>query len=64
MIVLQLQLKGSANFWTNATGMTFALIIGGAALSLLLSEKFEELIQLKRIKGAAIGCFRNASKHA
>lgn len=50
-------LKGSANFWeANATGMTFAIIIGGAALSLLLSwEKFEELIQLKGIKGAAIG---------
>src|SRR5437870_169466 len=31
-------IKSCANFWeANATGMTFAIIIGGAALSLLLS---------------------------
>ena len=50
-------LKGVANFWeANATGMTFAIIIGGAALSLLLSwKKMEELVQLKGIKGAALG---------
>ena len=50
-------LKSCANFWeANATGMTFALIIGGAALSLLLSwKKLEELLAMKGIKGAALG---------
>lgn len=50
-------LKSCANFWeANATGMTFALIIGGAALSLLLSwKKLEELLAFKGIKGAALG---------
>lgn len=49
-------LKSFANFWeANATGMTFAIIIGGAALSLLLSwEKFEKILQFKGIKGAAL----------
>ncbi len=49
--------KSCANFWeANATGMTFALIIGGAALSLLLSwKKLEELLAIKGIKGAALG---------
>ncbi len=49
-------LKSSANFWeANATGMTFAIIIGGAALSLLLSwKKFEKILQFKGIKGAAL----------
>lgn len=49
-------LKSCANFWeANATGMTFAIIIGGAALSLLLSwKKFENLLQIKGIKGAAL----------
>jgi uncharacterized membrane protein YraQ (UPF0718 family) len=50
-------LKSSANFWeANATGMTFALIIGGAALSLLLSwKKFERTMTLTGVKGAAFG---------
>jgi len=50
-------LKSCANFWeANATGMTFAIIIGAAALSLLLSwSKFEKILALKGIKGAAIG---------
>ena len=41
-------IKSSANFWeANATGMTFAIIIGGAALSLLLSwKKFEKILAL------------------
>ncbi|MBI3503097.1 MAG: permease [Bacteroidetes bacterium] len=49
--------KSCANFWeANATGMTFAIIIGGAALSLLLSwKKFEKILSLKGIKGAALG---------
>jgi uncharacterized membrane protein YraQ (UPF0718 family) len=49
-------LKSCANFWdANATGMTFALIIGGAALSLLLSwKKFETVLQFKGMKGAAL----------
>lgn len=49
--------KSSANFWeANATGMTFALIIGGAALSLALSYKgFGRLLEIKGIKGAALG---------
>lgn len=49
-------IKSCANFWeANATGMTFAIIIGGAALSLLLSwKKFEQLLQFKGIKGAAL----------
>ena len=50
-------IKSCANFWeANTTGMTFAIIIGGAALSLLLSfKKLESLIALKGIKGAALG---------
>lgn len=50
-------LKSCANFWeANATGMTFAVIIGAAALSLALSyKKFDSLLQLKGIKGATIG---------
>ncbi len=50
-------LKSSANFWeANGTGMTFAIIIGGAALSLALSyKKFNKLLEHKGIKGAAIG---------
>jgi len=50
-------LKSCANFWeANATGMTFAVIIGAAALSLALSyKKFSNLLQLKGIKGSAIG---------
>jgi uncharacterized membrane protein YraQ (UPF0718 family) len=50
-------LKSCANFWeANTTGMTFALIIGGAALSLLLSwKKLETLLAFKGIKGAALG---------
>jgi uncharacterized membrane protein YraQ (UPF0718 family) len=50
-------LKSCANFWeANATGMTFAIIIGAAALSLLLSwNKFEKVLALKGISGAAIG---------
>ena len=49
--------KSCANFWeANATGMTFAIIIAGAALSLLLSwKKLEELLAIKGIKGAALG---------
>lgn len=49
-------IKSCANFWeANATGMTFAIIIGGAALSLLLSwKKFENILQFKGIKGAAL----------
>jgi len=49
-------LKSCANFWeANATGMTFAIIIGGAALSLLLSwKKFERVLQFKGMKGAAL----------
>ncbi len=44
-------------FWeANATGMTFAIIIGGAALSLLLSwKKLEKLVYFKGVKGAALG---------
>lgn len=50
-------LKSCANFWeANATGMTFAIIIGGAALSLLLSwKKFGNVLRIKGIKGAALG---------
>lgn len=50
-------LKSCANFWeANATGMTFAIIIGGAALSLVLSyKKFGKLLELKGIKGASVG---------
>lgn len=50
-------MKSSANFWeANGTGMTFAIIIGGAALSLALSyKKFNKLLENKGIKGAAIG---------
>lgn len=50
-------LKSSANFWeANATGMTFAVIIGGAALSLLLSwGAFERVLATKGVKGAALG---------
>lgn len=50
-------IKSCANFWeANATGMTFAIIIGGAALSLLLSrKKFEKVLSFKGIKGAALG---------
>lgn len=50
-------LKSGANFWeANGTGMTFAIIIGGAALSLALSyKKFGSLLQLKGIKGATMG---------
>lgn len=50
-------LKSCANFWeANATGMTFAVIIGAAALSLALSyKKFDALLQLKGIKGSAVG---------
>ncbi len=50
-------IKSCANFWeANATGMTFALIIGGAALSLALSyKKFNKILQLKGMKGAALG---------
>jgi uncharacterized membrane protein YraQ (UPF0718 family) len=50
-------LKSCANFWeANATGMTFAIIIGAAALSLLLSwDKLKNLLANKGIKGAAIG---------
>ena len=49
--------KSCANFWeANATGMTFAVIIGAAALSLALSyKKFDTLLQLKGVKGAAVG---------
>jgi uncharacterized membrane protein YraQ (UPF0718 family) len=49
--------KGCANFWeANATGMTFAVILGAAGLSLLLSwKKFETLLETKGIKGAALG---------
>lgn len=49
-------IKSCANFWeANATGMTFAIIIGGAALSLLLSwKKFEKILQFKGMKGAAL----------
>ena len=49
--------KSCANFWeANATGMTFAIIIGGAALSLVLSyKKFGKLLELKGVKGATIG---------
>jgi uncharacterized membrane protein YraQ (UPF0718 family) len=49
-------LKSFANFWeANATGMTFAIVIGGAALSLLLSwKKFERVLQFKGMKGAAL----------
>ena len=49
--------KSSANFWiANATGMTFALVIGGAALSLVLSYKrISALLETKGIKGAALG---------
>jgi uncharacterized protein len=51
-------LKSSANFWeANATGMTFAVVIGGAALSLLLSWKaFERMLAFRGVKGAALGC--------
>src|SRR5438093_13493813 len=40
-------LKSCGNFWeANATGMTFAIIIGGAALSLALSyKKFGRLLE-------------------
>lgn len=50
-------IKSCANFWeANATGMTFALIIGGAGLSLVLSyKKFGKLLELKGIRGATIG---------
>lgn len=50
-------LKSSANFWiANATGMTFALVIGGAALSLVLSYKrISTLLEMKGVKGAALG---------
>ena len=50
-------IKGFGNFWeANATGMTFAIIIGGAALSLMLSwKKFEKILAFKGIKGAAMG---------
>lgn len=50
-------LKSCANFWeANGTGMTFAIIIGGAALSLALSyKKFGNLLQAKGVKGATIG---------
>lgn len=50
-------IKSCANFWeANGTGMTFAIIIGGAALSLALSyRKFGNLLQLKGIKGSAVG---------
>jgi uncharacterized membrane protein YraQ (UPF0718 family) len=50
-------LKSCANFWeANATGMTFAIIIGGAALSLLLTwKKFEKALAFKGMKGAALG---------
>ncbi len=50
-------MKASANFWeANGTGMTFAIIIGGAALSLALSyKKFNKLLENKGIKGAVIG---------
>ena len=54
---IKASIKSCANFWeANATGMTFAMIIGGAALSLLLSWKqFEKILSLKGIKGAALG---------
>ncbi len=50
-------IKSCANFWeANATGMTFALIIGGAALSFALSYKrFSKILEFKGIKGAALG---------
>jgi uncharacterized membrane protein YraQ (UPF0718 family) len=50
-------IKSSANFWeANATGMTFAIIIGAAALSLALSYTgFSRMLEHKGIKGAAIG---------
>ncbi|QHT71485.1 hypothetical protein GXP67_34910 [Rhodocytophaga rosea] len=50
-------LKSCANFWeANATGMTFAVIIGGAALSLHLSWKeFERVVAFRGVKGAALG---------
>lgn len=49
--------KSSANFWiANATGMTFALVIGAAGLSLVLSyKKIGDFLQMKGIKGAALG---------
>ncbi|MGC3944423.1 MAG: permease [Chryseolinea sp.] len=50
-------LKSSANFWAaNASGMTFALVIGGAGLSLVLSYKrISSFLENKGIKGAALG---------
>ncbi len=49
--------KSSANFWiANATGMTFALVIAGAGLSLVLSYKrISSFLELKGLKGAAMG---------
>jgi uncharacterized membrane protein YraQ (UPF0718 family) len=49
--------KTSANFWiANATGMTFALVIAGAGLSLVLSyKKVSSFLEHKGIKGAALG---------
>ena len=49
--------KGFENFWeANATGMTFAIILGGAALSLLLSwEGFKKVLSFTGMKGAALG---------
>lgn len=50
-------LKSSANFWlANASGMTFALVIGGAGLSLVLSYKrISSFLESKGVKGAALG---------
>ena len=49
--------KTSANFWVaNATGMTFALVIAGAGLSLVLSyKKVSSFLEHRGMKGAALG---------
>jgi uncharacterized membrane protein YraQ (UPF0718 family) len=49
--------KSSANFWVaSATGMTFALVIAGAGLSLVLSyKKISSFLETKGMKGAALG---------
>ncbi|MEJ1239678.1 permease [Chryseolinea sp. T2] len=49
--------KSSANFWiANASGMTFALVIAGAGLSLVLSYKrIGSFLETRGLKGAALG---------
>jgi len=50
-------LKSAHNFWeANATGMTFAIILGGAGLSLVLSsKKTARFLEYKGVRGAALG---------